>query len=408
MNAQRFLQLLILSCNLFQLAPQSQALDIAELKPEELTTRLTVGYAVRAIDINADKRLDIAIVDSKRILWLENPSWTEHVVYETAQAKFDNVCFAPWDINGDGRVDLALGADWQFGNSNSGGTIGWLEHTVDGPWLYHSIAQEPTTHRMVWLDIFGNGKLNLIVAPLKGRGSREPGFDQVGIRLLAFEPGVKPAAEIWSRRVLTDQLHVMHNLDVTDLDDDGRSDLITASYEGVNWLRFDSQGNAGIKRLGSGQEEPAPKQGCSEIRLGILTNNKYIATIEPWHGDKVVVYAQPSDWATRETLWPRLVLDTELAWGHAIACANLDNDPDQELIVGIRDNKSENHRCGVRIYDPVDVSSGKWNRQIVDPGGVAVEDLVAADLDNDGDNDIIAVGRATHNVKIYWNGMRRP
>ncbi|HKM52517.1 MAG TPA: FG-GAP-like repeat-containing protein [Isosphaeraceae bacterium] len=28
---------------------------------------------------------------------------------------------------------------------------------------------------------------------------------------------------------------------------------------------------------------------------------------------------------------------------------------------------------------------------------------MAADLDGDGKNDIIAGGRATHNVKIYWN-----
>jgi hypothetical protein len=32
-----------------------------------------------------------------------------------------------------------------------------------------------------------------------------------------------------------------------------------------------------------------------------------------------------------------------------------------------------------------------------------VEDLAAADLDNDGRPDIVAVGRATHNVRIYWN-----
>jgi hypothetical protein len=31
------------------------------------------------------------------------------------------------------------------------------------------------------------------------------------------------------------------------------------------------------------------------------------------------------------------------------------------------------------------------------------EDAVAADLDADGRPDIIAGGRATHNVKIYWN-----
>ena len=40
---------------------------------------------------------------------------------------------------------------------------------------------------------------------------------------------------------------------------------------------------------------------------------------------------------------------------------------------------------------------------IVDDGGIAVEDLTVADLNGDGKPDIIAVGRATHNVRIYWN-----
>jgi len=34
---------------------------------------------------------------------------------------------------------------------------------------------------------------------------------------------------------------------------------------------------------------------------------------------------------------------------------------------------------------------------------MACEDMQAADLDGDGDLDIIASGRATLNVLIYWN-----
>ena len=40
---------------------------------------------------------------------------------------------------------------------------------------------------------------------------------------------------------------------------------------------------------------------------------------------------------------------------------------------------------------------------MVDDGGMATEDLAVADLDGDGRPETVAAGRATGNVKIYWN-----
>lgn len=369
-------------------------------RAEELAERLTVGYAVQLIDMNADDRLDIVVLDSKRLLWLENPTWQTHVIYETADAKSDNVCFAAADIDSDGDLDFAIGSDWQFANTRSGGQIGWLEQSAD-QWRYHHITAEPTTHRMRWMQTERDGPLKLIVAPLKGRGTTEPAFAEAGVRLMALSIPDKPASQPWPIEVITDKLHVMHNIDITDLDHDGRDDLLTASFEGVHWLRH-QDGKWVARQVGSGdQSRQAPKLGSSEVRLGSLSDQKpVIGTIEPWHGDRVVVYVPGED---PSALWNRFVLDAELAWGHAVAFANLDSDPEQELIIGVRDNASDTHRSGVRIYDPVDAENGIWKRLLVDPGGVAVEDLAAGDLDNDGRIDIVAVGRQTKNIKIYWN-----
>jgi hypothetical protein len=57
---------------------------------------------------------------------------------------------------------------------------------------------------------------------------------------------------------------------------------------------------------------------------------------------------------------------------------------------------------GVAIYK-VDRDGKLQSKVMVDEGGMATEDLVVADLDGDKQPDIVASGRATRNVKIYWN-----
>ena len=95
-------------------------------------------------------------------------------------------------------------------------------------------------------------------------------------------------------------------------------------------------------------------------------------------------------------------------WGHAVWCADLDSDGDDELIVGQRDPNKPGAAGpkgpGVFVFDiKRGASPLAFDRHTIDDGGMACEDAVAADLDGDGRMDIIAGGRATHNVKIYWN-----
>jgi hypothetical protein len=59
----------------------------------------------------------------------------------------------------------------------------------------------------------------------------------------------------------------------------------------------------------------------------------------------------------------------------------------------------------VNVYRAADPSAEKldWQKQVVEDKGVATEDLACADFNQDGRIDIVAVGRATGNVRIYWN-----
>ena len=375
---------------------------------QELRTRLTVGYAVRLLDMNDDKRLDIVVVDSKRILWLENPDWREHILIEDLSKKHDNVCFAPSDIDGDGQLDFAVGADWQFRNTQSGGTIGWIRRgaTPEARWIYYPIGEEPTVHRMQFADLDRDGRSELIVVPLKGRGTTPPAFRENGVKILVYQVPKDPIRERWVSQVIHQDLHVTHNFWHVDLNRDQRLDLLLVSFEGVTLLERGTDGQWQPTLIGEGDQTSSPSRGASEIKHGRLGSGRdYIATIEPWHGNKVVVYTRRDSPAPAQEnrLWTRRVLDEELEWGHAVSCANLDEDEDEELVIGIRDNFSDSSPRGLRIYDPTNTEGSTWKRELIDPGGVAIEDLAVADLDGDSRPDIVAVGRQTHNIKIYWN-----
>jgi len=387
--------------------------DVAfpRFRVQEIETKLTVGYAVLLVDLNGDGKKDIVVADARRVVWYENPTWKRRTIIE-GTTKADNVCLAAYDIDGDGQLDIALGAGWKGLNPKTQGTLQWLRRgkTLDDPWTVYPIGGEPTIHRIRFADLDSSGKPRLVVVPLLGRDSTPQGnwMDGEPVRVLAYKIPEHPTRDRWERDVVDQSMHVVHNFWPIEAVGGNGMDILTASYEGVSLLRRDSSGHWKRKQIGEGnQANRAGSRGASEVKQGKLKNGrKFIATIEPFHGFQVVVYTPPEG---SGKLWERHVIDDQLKWGHAVWCADLDGDGDDELIVGVRDHLAERpgQRRGVRVYKAVDSKGTKWARQIVDDGGVAVEDLKAADLDNDGRIDIVAVGRQTGNIRIYWNTAKK-
>ena len=369
-----------------------------KFRHQELEANFDIGYAVSTADVNHDGKLDIVAINPTQAVWFENPSWQKQVVLDGKTEK-DNVCIAANDIDGDGQVDVALGAAWRPSDTKGGGTLQWItrQNGAAEPWSMHPLGFEPTLHRMRWGDVDGDGKKELLVAPLHGRGTAGPNWwEGNGARLLVLRPPADPANTKWLEEVADDSLHIVHNLWATNFDSDPADEILTASYEGVHVLDRASDGKWTRRKLGEGYQSDKIK-GAGEIKLGRLKNGRrYLATIEPWHANNAVIYEEPSD---PTTLWNRKVITDQLDGGHAVWVADLDGDGDEELAVGWRmPGKGDFAKPGIAVFDP-----GDWQYQIIDSGGMATEDLTIADLNQDGRPDIVAVGRATHNVKIYWN-----
>ena len=154
-----------------QRRPRRRAL---QFRAEQIASDFGVGYAVTTGDVNGDGRTDVVAINATDLVWFEAPTWQKRVILSGATPR-DNVCLALHDIDRDGRLDVALGASWQPTNTTSGGTLHWVRQGAPGAdWELHSIAEEPTLHRIRWADVDGDGNRELVVAPLHGRGTKGP------------------------------------------------------------------------------------------------------------------------------------------------------------------------------------------------------------------------------------------
>ncbi len=392
LQLNRFFRLLAASTTL-AFAPSTEAATPA-FRAVDVDTGVQIGYGLAIADINGDKKPDIVLVDKNIVAWYENPGWKKHIMTERL-TQLDHVCVAAADIDGDGKAEVAIGAGWNPGDTVNSGAVFYLIPPADRAqkWEPVQLPHEPTVHRMKWVKNAA-GQFDLVVVPLHGKGNKA-GEGQ-GVRILAYHKPADPRSE-WKTTLLDASLHATHNFDPVQWDSDPAQEMLVSGREGV-FLLDQTTGGGLLSRLGG--SEP----GAGEIRLGHLKGGgRFIATIEPMHGTNAVIYTPPSQGGS----WNRQVIDATLVDGHAVACGDVLKLGYDQVVVGWRAMGKTNVHVGIKLYAPQDSAGTKWETHLIDDNTMACEDLMLADLNGDGRLDIIAAGRATKNLKVYWNESRK-
>jgi len=365
-------------------------------KAVEIDSKIEIGYGVTVADINGDKKPDIILADKNQIVWYQNPTWEKHIIAEKL-TRLDHVCIAARDTDGDGKAELAAGAGWNPSDTANSGAVFYLIAPPDRTqkWEPVELPHEPTVHRMRWVKT-ANGTFDLVVVPLHGRGNNPATGTGDGAKILAYKKPANPKTW-WTTEVLDVSMHKTHNFDPVRWDSDNAEALLIAGKEGVFLL------NQPDKTFKMTQLSGTESGGAGEVRLGKLASGKrFFATVEPMHGTNLVLYTEPVNWDGKQ-LWQRHLLDASLVDGHALACGDLTGTGGDQIVVGWRAMGKPGVRVGVKLFLASDPEGAHWQQSLVDDNAMACEDLCLADLDGDGKLDIIAAGRATKNVKIYFN-----
>src|SRR5690606_2630746 len=368
--------------------------DPPHFEEQIIDDQVAIGYGLAIGDVDGDGKPDILMAATKQFVWYRNGDWKRFVMVDNLTAS-DNVCIAARDIDGDGKVEVAVGAQWnpsETSDDQKSGSVHYLIRPADPtqPWTPVQLHHEPTIHRMRWIKT-GNSEYQLIVLPLHGRGNQNG--EGAGVKVMAYQRPEDPSnINDWNYSVIDASMHLTHNLELVQ---EGEVEkLLIGGKEGVKSF---------VYKNGHWQSAPdggwlVKQQSFGEIRLGGYSVGQFLAGIEPMHGNILSVHT----FSGSNNLPSRTVLTSKFNQGHALATGDVLGIGSHQIVAGWR-NPDEDGKVGVKIFVPNNSELTAWEEHWVDENGMACEDLVLADLDADGRLDIIAAGRATNNLKIYWN-----
>ncbi len=334
----------------------------ADFREHLIATDLKGGYQVVAADLNHDGKPDLIALATgmTNLVWFENPTWERHTI-ASGLAGMINLA-----VSND-QIVLAYG--FSMVAAKSKGIVAVLKPDGDPrrPWSLTEIDRLPTSHRIRAANF--DGETVFLNAPLIGSNAVAPDYRD-HVPLVFYRPGE------WKRTVIAhDNEGVQHGITVVDWDGQGRDDILTASFSGIDLYRF-------VKNQWTRTEISG--KGASDIAVGHLGKQRFIAAIEPWHGNQVAVYTDH-----------RELIDDTLLDAHTILTADFDNTGRDQIVAGMRGKPYQ-----VLIYTN---KKGSWTRKTLDTGTIAAASCAAVDLNGDHRIDLACIGSATTNLKWYEN-----
>jgi hypothetical protein len=377
-------------------------------EPTVVDGDLPDGYWIQPCDLTGDGRPDLVVsgLDSGRVNWYRNPTWTKHLVHEFKRP----VSLDAGDIAGRGRMDLVVCHDYartMFEATPADGKVSWLENpgpdAVEQRWDLHPIGQLGSTHRLRLGHFSEPGRLELLALPVVGPRSGTDAL-HAPIRVVRYRcPDDPAAADGWPAEDVNDtDFRVIHGAQVGMFGPPSPAGLhatLLASEEGLSW--FGVNGERRWQRITlatgeQGQQARTGYAGSANVAIGRMGGDPcaFLAAVEPFHGNTLAVYHRTSGEGLAGGTWERQVLETfgepnEAGEGpaHHVVAADFDGDGDDELLVSLRGPEPTQ---GVVYYKPVDVAAGKFERVHVSTQSAAR--IAVADFSGDGRLDFATIG----------------
>jgi hypothetical protein len=358
--------------------------DHPSFTPHVIATNVDGAKSVYATDLDGDGDLDVlsaSYLDDK-IAWYENDggsplAFTSHVI--TTNADDAKSVYAA-DLDGDGDTDV-LSASWDDDK------IAWYENRGGAPPTFtgHVITTNADDASSVYAaDVDGDGDLDVLSSSWNDNK-------------IAWYENSGGASPTFTSHVITTSADSAVSVYAVDLDDDGDLDVLSASWNDNNIAWYENDG------------------GVSPTFTGhvISTNADYAVSVYAadvdGDGDTDVLSASANDdkvaWYPNETihrsaLYPaqaEVVIADTADIAKIVYAADLDGDGDPDVLSASQGDNT------IAWYENNGGSFSLLTSYVITDDAAGAKSVYAADIDGDGDMDVLSASRYDDKVAWYEN-----
>jgi hypothetical protein len=351
--------------------------------------------------------------------------WQRHVI--DPQKPWGAAFIRSGDLDGDGLRDIITGGWWYKNPGTAGGD--WTRQTIGEPLndaavvcdfdldgaldILGTQGKTPAANaNFAWARNDGHGHFTVYtnLAPAQGdflqgctiiftayrRREIALSWHKGGQGVQMFTVPKDPVKETWPWRKIS-EVSQDEQVSADQIDNDTSVDLLL----GTKWLR--SQGG---KAWTLHTLNPTPGDP-DRNRLADINGDGRLDAVVGFEAinvpGKLAWYEQPLD--ATET-WTEHVI-AEVVGPMSMDVADLDRDGDMDVVVG-EHNYEDPASAKLHIFENTDGRGGQWKDHVISIGDEHHDGAILADMDNDGDLDILSIGWRNPRVLLYENLVITP
>lgn len=331
-------------------------------------------------DIDGDGDLDVVATafDEDKVLWYENTNGAgtfgpAHVITNNADGAY-SVTAA--DFDGDGDMDV-VSAD------HEGYEVGWYENT-NGAGLFGS-KQVIGAYIIVPLDVYtgdvdGDGDIDILSASFNDN-------------MIAWYENTDGLGTFSAEKIITTDAIGGQSIHTNDIDGDGDLDVLSASHNDDKIAWYENTDGSGT--FGPQQIISQAVDGATSVFSIDMDGDGDIDVLSSSRLDNKVAWYENTD--GQGTFGPQQIISLDVDNVRHVFAIDLDGDNDPDVIsASLNDDK-------IAWYENVDGYGTFGGQHIITENADGANEINAADMDGDGDIDILSASYLDNTVAWYEN-----